>query len=135
MGRAGNDDDSLLVLTAAFRDHRLAALMVPLALIELAASWIGAITPLHAEAGGMLTDGRLSRTGERKSGRLTGGASPRRGGIIVLPLRFREQEHIAAGHPDFRRDGHQREQADRNESERDVTGEDNAAFHGDFLGV
>lgn len=50
-----DDDDSLLVLTAAFRDRRLAALMVPVALIELAASWIGAIVPLYAEAGGTLT--------------------------------------------------------------------------------
>jgi MFS transporter, DHA1 family, tetracycline resistance protein len=53
-----NDDDeeeSLLVLTAAFRDSRLAGLIVPVALLEIAASWIAAITPLYADAGGVLT--------------------------------------------------------------------------------
>lgn len=50
-----DDGDSLLVLTAAFRDRRLAGLMVPVALIELAASWIAAIAPLYAETSGTLT--------------------------------------------------------------------------------
>jgi DHA1 family tetracycline resistance protein-like MFS transporter len=53
----GEDDDeeSLLVLTAVFRDSRLAALIVPVALLEIAASWIASITPLYADAGGTLT--------------------------------------------------------------------------------
>jgi DHA1 family tetracycline resistance protein-like MFS transporter len=53
----GEDDDeeSLLVLTAVFRDSRLAALIVPVVLSEIAASWIASITPLYADAGGTLT--------------------------------------------------------------------------------
>jgi hypothetical protein len=38
-----------------FRDSRLAGLIVPVALMEIAASWIAAITPLYADAGGTLT--------------------------------------------------------------------------------
>jgi MFS transporter, DHA1 family, tetracycline resistance protein len=48
-------DGSLLVLTAAFRDRRLAGLIVPLALMEIVASWIAAITPLYAHTSGTLT--------------------------------------------------------------------------------
>lgn len=53
----GEDDDeeSLLALTAVFRDSRLAALIVPVALLEIVASWIASITPLYADAGGTLT--------------------------------------------------------------------------------
>jgi MFS transporter, DHA1 family, tetracycline resistance protein len=53
----GEDDDeeSLLVLTAVFRDSHLAGLIVPVALMEIAASWIASITPLYADAGGTLT--------------------------------------------------------------------------------
>jgi MFS family permease len=50
-----DDDESLLVLTAVFRDSRLAGLIAPVALMEIAASWIAAITPLYADAGGTLT--------------------------------------------------------------------------------
>lgn len=50
-----DDEDSLLVLTAVFRDSRLAALIAPVALLEMAASWIASITPLYADAGGTLT--------------------------------------------------------------------------------
>ena len=50
-----DDDESLLVLTAVFRDSRLAGLIVPVALLEIAASWIASITPLYADAGGTLT--------------------------------------------------------------------------------
>jgi DHA1 family tetracycline resistance protein-like MFS transporter len=50
-----DDDESLLALTAVFRDSRLAALIVPVALLEIAASWIASITPLYADAGGTLT--------------------------------------------------------------------------------
>ena len=50
-----DDDESLLALTAVFRDSRLAGLIVPVALLEIAASWIASITPLYADAGGTLT--------------------------------------------------------------------------------
>jgi len=52
---ADDDEESLLALTAVFRDPRLAGLIAPVALIEIAASWIVAITPLYAAAGGALT--------------------------------------------------------------------------------
>jgi MFS transporter, DHA1 family, tetracycline resistance protein len=52
---AKDDDESLLVLTAVFRDRRLAGLIVPVALIEIVASWIASIMPLYADAGGALT--------------------------------------------------------------------------------
>jgi len=53
----GEDDDeeSLLALTAVFRDSRLAALIAPVALLQIVASWIASITPLYADAGGTLT--------------------------------------------------------------------------------
>jgi MFS family permease len=53
----GEDDDeeSLLVLTAVFRDSRLAGLIVPVALLGIVASWIASVTPLYADAGGTLT--------------------------------------------------------------------------------
>jgi DHA1 family tetracycline resistance protein-like MFS transporter len=50
-----DDEESLLVLTAAFRDTRLAGLLLPVAALEIAVSWIQAITPLYADAGGTLT--------------------------------------------------------------------------------
>ena len=54
-GEEDDDDESLLALTAVFRDPRLAGLIAPVALLEIAASWIVAITPLYADAGGTLT--------------------------------------------------------------------------------
>jgi predicted MFS family arabinose efflux permease len=58
-GRSQDDDEeeeeSLLALTAAFRDRRLAALLMSVGAIEIAASWIEAITPLYADAAGTLT--------------------------------------------------------------------------------
>jgi MFS transporter, DHA1 family, tetracycline resistance protein len=54
-GEEDDDDESLLVLTAVFRDVRLARLIVPVALLEIVASWIASITPLYADAGGTLT--------------------------------------------------------------------------------
>ena len=54
-GEEDDEDESLLALTAVFRDSRLAGLIVPVALMEIAASWIAAITPLYADAGGTLT--------------------------------------------------------------------------------
>jgi predicted MFS family arabinose efflux permease len=53
-GEDDDDDESLLVLTAVFRDSHLAGLIVPIALLEIAASWIASITPLYADAGGTL---------------------------------------------------------------------------------
>ncbi len=50
-----DNDESLLALTAVFRDCRLAGLVVPVALLEIVASWIAAITPLYADAGDTLT--------------------------------------------------------------------------------
>jgi MFS transporter, DHA1 family, tetracycline resistance protein len=49
------EEESLFALTAAFRDSRLAGLIIPVALMEIAASWIASITPLYADAGGTLT--------------------------------------------------------------------------------
>jgi len=43
------------VLTAVFRDAHLAGLIIPIALLEIAESWIAAITPLYADAAGTLT--------------------------------------------------------------------------------
>ena len=54
-GEDDDDDESLLALTAVFRDSHLAGLIVPVALLEIAASWIASITPLYADAGGTLT--------------------------------------------------------------------------------
>jgi len=56
-GGADDDDqeESLFVLTAALRDSRLAGVLLPVAALEIAVSWIQAITPLYADAGGTLT--------------------------------------------------------------------------------
>ena len=58
-GRKADDDEeeeeSLLVLTAACRDRRLAGLLLPIAAIEIALSWIEAVTPLYANNAGTLT--------------------------------------------------------------------------------
>jgi MFS family permease len=53
----GDDDDeeSLLALTAVFRDSRLAGLLLPIAALDIAASWIQAVMPLYADAAGALT--------------------------------------------------------------------------------
>jgi MFS family permease len=50
-----DDDDDLMAITAVFRDRRLAALLVPVAVIEIAASWIEAVLPLYATGAGTLT--------------------------------------------------------------------------------
>jgi DHA1 family tetracycline resistance protein-like MFS transporter len=55
---AGDDDDEeegLSALAAAFRDRRLAALLLPIAVIEIAASWSEAVTPLYANNAGVLS--------------------------------------------------------------------------------
>jgi DHA1 family tetracycline resistance protein-like MFS transporter len=54
-GAEDDDEESLLALTAVFRDPRLAGLIIPVALMEIAASWITSITPLYADAAGTLT--------------------------------------------------------------------------------
>jgi MFS transporter, DHA1 family, tetracycline resistance protein len=54
-GEDDDDDESLLALTAVFHDSHLAGLIAPVALLEIAASWIASITPLYADAGGTLT--------------------------------------------------------------------------------
>jgi MFS transporter, DHA1 family, tetracycline resistance protein len=55
-GEADDDDEeSLLVLAAVFRDTRLASLLLPVAVLEIALSWIQAVTPLYADAAGTLT--------------------------------------------------------------------------------
>ncbi len=50
-----DDDEGLGALSAAFRDHRLAALLLPIALLGISASWIEAVTPLYAHNSGVLT--------------------------------------------------------------------------------
>ncbi|MGB6890974.1 MAG: MFS transporter, partial [Xanthobacteraceae bacterium] len=52
---ADDDDESLLVLGAVFRDSRLAGVLLPVAVLEIALSWIQAVTPLYADAAGTLT--------------------------------------------------------------------------------
>jgi MFS transporter, DHA1 family, tetracycline resistance protein len=53
-GEADEEDESLLALTAVLRDSRLAGLLVPIALSEIAASWISSVMPLYADAAGTL---------------------------------------------------------------------------------
>jgi MFS family permease len=50
-----DDDDVVGALAAALRDRRLAALLLPLALLGIASSWIEAVMPLHAAMTGTLT--------------------------------------------------------------------------------
>ncbi len=50
-----DDDEGLTALGAAFRDGRLAALLVPIAALEIATSWIEAVMPLYAANAGALT--------------------------------------------------------------------------------
>lgn len=49
------DDDDLTALAAAFRDRRLALLLVPVALLGIATSWIESLLPLYAVNAGTLT--------------------------------------------------------------------------------
>lgn len=53
------DDEGLGALGAAFRDRRLAALLVPIAILEIGASWIEAVTPLYAHNSGVLTASQI----------------------------------------------------------------------------
>jgi MFS family permease len=54
-GDGDDEEESLLALTAAFSDRRLAGLLLPVAVLEIAVSWIEALTPLYADASGTLT--------------------------------------------------------------------------------
>jgi MFS transporter, DHA1 family, tetracycline resistance protein len=49
------DEEGLVALSAVFRDRRLAALLAPIAVLEIAASWIEAVTPLYAHNAGTLS--------------------------------------------------------------------------------
>lgn len=49
------DDDNLTALGAAFRDPRLAMLLITVALLGIAASWIESLLPLYAVSAGTLT--------------------------------------------------------------------------------
>jgi MFS transporter, DHA1 family, tetracycline resistance protein len=50
-----DDEESITALGAALRDRRLAGLLVSISVLEIAASWIDAITPLYATAMGAIT--------------------------------------------------------------------------------
>jgi DHA1 family tetracycline resistance protein-like MFS transporter len=56
-GSSADDDDEegLTALGAVFRDGRLAALLVPVAALAIAASWIESVLPLYAASSGALT--------------------------------------------------------------------------------
>lgn len=49
------DEESITALAAAFRDSRLAGLLLPLVFLELSASWVGAVLPLYANDAGSLS--------------------------------------------------------------------------------
>jgi MFS transporter, DHA1 family, tetracycline resistance protein len=50
-----DDDESLTALGAALRDRRLAGLLISISVLEIAVSWIEAVTPLYATAAGTVT--------------------------------------------------------------------------------
>jgi MFS transporter, DHA1 family, tetracycline resistance protein len=54
-GEHDDDEESLTALGAALRDRRLAALLVSISVLEIAVSWIEAVTPLYATAAGAVT--------------------------------------------------------------------------------
>jgi MFS transporter, DHA1 family, tetracycline resistance protein len=54
-GDDDDDDESLTALGAAFHDRRLAGLLLSTSVLEIAVSWIDAVTPLYATAAGALT--------------------------------------------------------------------------------
>jgi MFS transporter, DHA1 family, tetracycline resistance protein len=56
MEAGGDDDDeSFTALGAALRDRRLAGLLLSISMLEIAVSWIEAVTPLYANAAGAVT--------------------------------------------------------------------------------
>jgi DHA1 family tetracycline resistance protein-like MFS transporter len=54
-GSAADDKEEAAAIVAVFRDRRLAALLVPIALVGIAASWIETVLPLFAADRGSLT--------------------------------------------------------------------------------
>lgn len=58
-GEDEDDDEGLGALSAAFRDRRLAALLLPIAILGISASWIEAVTPLYAHNAGVLTASQI----------------------------------------------------------------------------
>lgn len=54
-----DDDEGLGALSAAFRDRRLAALLLPIAILGISGSWIEAVTPLYAHNSGVLTASQI----------------------------------------------------------------------------
>jgi MFS transporter, DHA1 family, tetracycline resistance protein len=54
-GDGEDDDEGLTALGAAIRDRRLAGLLLSISVLEIAVSWIEAVTPLYATAVGALT--------------------------------------------------------------------------------
>lgn len=50
-----DDDENLTALGAALRDRRLAGLLLSISVLEIAVSWIEAVTPLYATAAGAIT--------------------------------------------------------------------------------
>lgn len=50
-----DDDESVVALFAVLRDARLAALLIPIAAMALASSWIEAVMPLYANSGAGLS--------------------------------------------------------------------------------
>ena len=54
-GEESDDDESFTALGAALRDRRLAGLLISISVLEIAVSWIEAVTPLYATAAGTVT--------------------------------------------------------------------------------
>jgi DHA1 family tetracycline resistance protein-like MFS transporter len=54
-GDGDDDDESLTAFGAAIGDRRLAGLLLSISVLEIAVSWIEAVTPLYATAAGALT--------------------------------------------------------------------------------
>src|SRR5665213_294550 len=50
------DEEDFTALAAVFRDRRLAALLIPVAIIGITSSWIESVTPLYANAYGLLSE-------------------------------------------------------------------------------
>jgi MFS transporter, DHA1 family, tetracycline resistance protein len=54
-GGGDDDNESFTALGAALRDRRLAGLLLSISVLEIAVSWIEAVTPLYATAAGAIT--------------------------------------------------------------------------------
>ena len=54
-----DESEGIAAMAAAFRDRRLAALLLPMALLGLASSWIEAVMPLYANNAGGLTPSQI----------------------------------------------------------------------------